>query len=95
MADERYDWAKREIERKVGNPKFRAFFSVHEVEAWLLSEPELFPAEVRNAFSGKITQPESVNFDEPPAKLLKRLYRDKLHNDYKKIVNGKDLFDRL
>jgi len=29
---------------------------------------------VKKAFPKKIKNPEMVNFDEPPAKLLKRLY---------------------
>jgi hypothetical protein len=93
-AGERYNWAKREIEKEVGRPRFRQFFAVHEVEAWLLSQPELFPAEVRRGFPGRVDQPETVNFTEPPSKLLSRLYKDSLHRTYKKIVDGKELFDR-
>ncbi len=94
-ASERYEWAKSAIEKEVGHPKFRQFFAVHETEAWLLSQPELFPAEVRGGFPGRIDQPETVNFNEPPSHLLNRLYRDKLRRTYKKIVNGKVLFDQL
>ncbi|MBA3240509.1 MAG: DUF4276 family protein [Acidobacteria bacterium] len=94
-AGERYDWAKNEIEREVGHPKFRHFFAVHETEAWLLSQPEMFPAEVRGGFPGRINQPEMVNFTEPPSHLLGRLYRDKLRRTYKKIVNGRELFEQL
>lgn len=94
-ADERYEWAKHEIEGEVGHPKFRQFFAVHETEAWLLSQPELFPAEVRAAFPGRVDQPETINFNEPPARLLGRLYRDRLRRTYKKIVNGKELFEGL
>ncbi|PYS77020.1 MAG: hypothetical protein DMF67_12680 [Acidobacteria bacterium] len=93
-AGERYDWAKSEIEREVGHAKFRQFFAVHETEAWLLSQPELFPAEVRRGFPSRVDKPETVNFTEPPAQLLGRLYRDGLRRAYKKIVNGKELFDR-
>lgn len=94
-ADERYEWAKSDIEREVGHARFRQFFSVHETEAWLLSQPNLFPAEVSGGFPGRVSQPETVNFTEPPAKLLERLYRDRLRRTYKKIVDGKSLFDRL
>jgi hypothetical protein len=45
---ERYDWAKNDIEGKVNQAKFFQFFAVHEVEAWLLSEPNIFPADVGN-----------------------------------------------
>lgn len=94
-AQERYDWAKSEIEREVSHPKFRQFFAVHETEAWLLSQPELFPAQVSGKFPGRINEPETINFTEPPSHLLNRLYKEKLHRTYKKIVNGKELFDRL
>jgi hypothetical protein len=94
-ASERFDWAKAKIEREVDHPKFRQFFAVHETEAWLFSQPELFPAEVRTGFPGRIDHPEQINFNEPPSKLLGRLYREKLRHNYKKIVNGKELFDRL
>ena len=93
-ADERYEWAKSDIEREVGHPNFRQFFAVHETEAWLLSQPDLFPDEVRRGFPGRVGQPEIVNFTEPPSKLLGRLYKDKLHRTYKKIVDGRDLFER-
>ena len=94
-SEERYVWAKNDIESKVDLKKFFQFFAVHEVEAWLLSEPEIFPLAVKKAFSSKIDRPETVNFDEPPAKLLKRLYELHEKRSYKKIVNGKELFGKL
>ena len=51
---ERYDWAKKEIESKVNQSKFFQFFAVHEVEAWLLSDPEIFPVDIKNAFPKKL-----------------------------------------
>ena len=93
--DERCAWGKQKIENDVGEEKFFQFFAVHEVEAWLLSQPDIFPLTIRNAFPGKITAPETVNFDEPPAKLLEHLYRRHTKRSYKKIANGKELFDRL
>lgn len=93
--DARYEWAKAKIESEVNHMKFRHFFAVHELEAWLLSEPELFPPEVRGGFPGRHAQPETINFTEPPAKLLERLYTTKLHRKYKKTTNGAELFARL
>lgn len=92
---ERHDWATSHFEDAVGHPKFRMFFAVHEIEAWILSQPQLLPPAIRNGLPGRIAQPESVNFNEPPAKLLDRLYRTHTDSDYKKIVYGKSLFDRL
>lgn len=83
------------MKKRVGDSRFRHFFAVHEIEAWLLSEPMLFPAEVRTGFPGTVDQPETVNFDEPPAKLLERLYKDRLKQTYKKVTHGKELFDKL
>lgn len=90
----RFDWAKKKMEDDVGQSKFFQFFAVHEVEAWLLSEPRIFPLAIQKAFK-KIDLPETVNFDEPPAKLLDRLYDSQIKHSYKKVVNGKDLFSRL
>jgi Domain of unknown function (DUF4276) len=90
---EKYLWARQGIERQVNDPRFRQHFAVHEVEAWLLSQPDLFPAEVRKRLPDD--PPEGVDFDEPPAKLLRRLYRDCLQREYKKVVDGQRLFSRV
>jgi hypothetical protein len=88
-------WATKELENRVRRDRFKVFFAVHEVEAWLLSNPELFPAPIRKALPAKVQQPETVNFDEPPAKLLQRLYWEKSKRTYKKLTGGKALFDQL
>jgi hypothetical protein len=92
---ERYDWGKKYIEKKVNHPHFFQFFAVHEVESWLLSEPDIFPVEINRAFPAKIKHPETVNLVEPPAKLLERLYPLHVKRSYKKVVNGKELFGKL
>ncbi len=92
---QRYDWAKQYMEQLVSEQKFFQFFAVHEVEAWLLSDPEIFPQKVKNAFPKKIDRPETVNFTEPPAKLLERLYSLHTHRSYKKVVHGRELFGKL
>lgn len=94
-SNDRYDWAKKHIENMVSQLKFFQFFAVHEVEAWLLSEPDIFPLEIKRALPKKIRQPETVNFTEPPAKLLERLYPSHIGRSYKKVVNGKELFGKL
>ena len=35
---ERLEWATQEMQNKVGDARFRMFFAVHELEAWLLVE---------------------------------------------------------
>jgi len=94
-ATERYEWGVTHFEKQVGRDRFRMFFAVHEFEAWLLSQPEIFPVEVRDSFPGKVVQPETVNFNEPPAKLLERLYSQRLGRNYKKTTYGKALFSKL
>lgn len=94
-AQDRYAWAKAEMEKQVGHQKFRQFLAVHETEAWLLSQPDIFPAAVSDALHKRTAQPESINFEEPPAKLLDGLYRDKLRQSYKKVAHGKRLFEKL
>jgi hypothetical protein len=65
------------------------------VEAWLLAQPDILPPRVKNRLPGRAAQPETVNFDEPPAKLLNELYREVLHKDYKKVTEGTKLFAKL
>ena len=91
----RYKWAKVYLEEKVDQTKFSQHFAVHETEAWLLSDPFIFPAEVKKALEGKYPRPEIVNFDTPPAMLLERLYSSKTGRQYKKVTNGKELFAKL
>jgi hypothetical protein len=69
--------------------RFRQHFAVHEVEAWLLAYPELWPTEVRS--QSKKRPPEQVNFNEPPAKFLKRI----LGGRYKKTTTAMNLFFRV
>ena len=92
---DRYKWMKQHVESKVNLPKFHMFCAVHEIEAWLLSDPQLLPSKVAAALPGKASKPETVNFSEPPAKLLHNLYRAKTRSGYKKVVHGSDLFSRL
>lgn len=92
---ERIAWATEHLEHKVGEGRFRQFFAVHETEAWLLSEPRLFPAEIAKSLKGKAEKPETVNQDEPPAKLLERLYRSSMGRGYKKVTEARNLFPAL
>jgi hypothetical protein len=94
-AEDRYSWAKKEIENQVNDPRFRMFFAVHEVEAWLLSQPDIFPRGVQDIFPAWIASPEKVNFNQPPAKLLDGLYKRATRKGYKKTTYGTQLFERL
>ena len=94
-AADRFAWGKRYFENEVNLEKFRLFFAVHEFEAWLLSQPDIFPPGIQTALRNKVTQPERVNFVEPPAKLLDRIYRQQANRSYKKTTYGKQLFAKL
>jgi len=74
-SEERRAWAIREMETEVGNPRFRQFFAVHETEAWLLSDPSLFPEPMRTAVAKTSGKPETVNFTTPPSAVLNGLYK--------------------
>jgi len=95
-AEQRLEWITRHFEERVGDKRYRAFFAVHETEAWLLSKPAIFPRSVAEAMPKKATAaPETVNFDNPPAKLLESLYRQHMRSHYKKNVDGIKLFLKL
>jgi hypothetical protein len=94
-ATARYEWAKNHIEERVKHERFRQHFAIYETEAWLLADPKIFPREVQGAFPPKCVQPETVNRDEPPAKLLERLYQARLKRRYQKVIDGYKLFRAL
>ena len=94
-AAERSAWAKADLEKKVNRAEFSQHFAVHETEAWLLSDPTIFPVEVRKALADKYPHPERVNSEEPSAKLLDKLYKAELKRGYRKTVDGKNLFGKL
>ena len=93
--EERVAWATKELETRVGHDRFRMFFAVHELEAWLLSDPRIFPPAVRDAVKKKAKDPEAVNFNQPPSILLDRLYRREMGRRYQKVTDGADLFTML
>lgn len=86
-------WAKEHLENRVGNPRFRQHFAVHELEAWLLAAPAVLPRELRSSLPK--APPEKVNFLEPPARLLDRLYLSRLDRRYRKTTDGTNLFRAL
>ena len=94
-AAERIAWGTEHLQQQAAEARFRQFFAVHETEAWLLSQPGLFPAEIAKSLKGKVEKPEMVNSDEPPAKLLDRLYKSATGRGYKKVTEARNLFPRL
>jgi len=92
--DEKYIWAKTELERRAERSRFRQYFAVHETEAWLLSDLGIFPAAIRDSLESYANRPESVNFQQPPAKRLEQLYRAN-GREYKKVEDGSALFNKL
>jgi Domain of unknown function (DUF4276) len=95
-AQVRADWCKAKLEKDVNNPKFRQFFAIHEIEAWLLSDFSNMPTlNLSTREKNKISNnPEAVNFNTPPAKLLKQQY-NAIGRIYDKKVEGKRIFDKL
>ena len=61
-ADERFAWGKDHFEKQVGLARFRMFFAVYEFEAWLLSQPDIFPRDINEALQDKAAQPEKGQF---------------------------------
>ncbi len=94
-ASERLSWARNKLEESVASDRFRMFFAVHEIEAWLLSQPQLFPEPVKKVVEKSCKNPEDVNFDAPPSKLLGQLYQNKTGRTYKKVTYGGQLFAKL
>jgi hypothetical protein len=92
---ERLEWAKSHFECLVGESRFSQHFAVHEIEAWILSDVGIFPREVREKLPATTSRPESINSNEPPARLLDRLYSAVKGRGYRKVIDGTNLLSRL
>lgn len=68
--------------------RFRQHFAVHETEAWLLADHNLWPLDVRSRI--KKSKPEEVNFTSPPARFLKDIL-----GSYDKVVSARNRFPKL
>jgi len=91
----RYRWAVKEISGRVNDHRFRMFFAVHEVEAWLLSQPENLHVKLSKEDFAKCRTPEKINFVTPPSKWLNQRYNTALSKKYKKVTYGNQLFSKL
>ena len=93
--DKRRDYLRERLEKEVDSPRFRQHFAIQELEAWLLSDPNIFPPAVKKALPQKVHAPEHCSGPDLPGALLARLYREKISRDYKKRVHGSELFAKL
>ena len=90
--NEKVQAAEQQIRRLIPHGvqrRFHQHFAVHETEAWLLAYSEQWPANVRKEIEKR--PPEQVNFNEPPAKFLKRI----VGRQYKKTVCAKNIFPKV
>jgi hypothetical protein len=75
------------------------FMAVHEIEAWFLSQPEIFRSigdqKVYETLKKENRPPEEIDFDKPPKKLLHKIYCEKTDKGYKARVHGYHLFRKL
>jgi hypothetical protein len=92
---EKYEWGVEHMQRKVNDPRFLMSFAVHETEAWLLSDPEVFPSEVRGDLLPLSLRPEEVDGDRPPSHRLDAIYERRFNREYKKVVYGQQYFRKL
>ena len=92
---QRRDHLRKRLEQEVDSPRFRQHFAIQELEAWLLSDPDIFPPEVKKAVAKKNARPEALQGNDLPSKLLERLYLEKTKRDYKKRAHGAELFSKL
>jgi len=95
LASDRLEWAREHIEAKVKQEKFRQFFAVHETEAWLFSQPDVFGPGLRDTIAKSSDRPEEINFDKPPSRRLDTVYQQVTRRKYKKVTYGRNLFEKL
>lgn len=93
-ADDRRVWIKSLVEDEVADARFRQHVAVHELEAWVLSDPEAFPVDVGDELRTIAARPEAVNFDNKPAQRIDAAFRKRLNRRYRKTTDGGDLLAR-
>ena len=94
--EEKSNWLKSEIERAVNQRgRFFQYFAIHETEAWLLSDPNIFPSGIAKAIRRNVKSPESLISPEHPSAYLDTLYKSHLHREYAKKTDGDYLFAKL
>ncbi len=89
---EKISFAKKRILELVPSDyrdRFFQGFAVFETEAWLFSDPKIFGKMSNKISKYKSKNPENINFDTPPAKILMDLV------NYKKGYQSKKYFDDL
>lgn len=91
----RYAWITEKVQREVAHPRFRMHCAVHELEAWILSQPGILPTAVADALPKKASNPEELNFDRPPSRILQRLYWEKRRHRFMKTIDGVNLIQKL
>jgi hypothetical protein len=89
---EKYAWAQTKLQADVGHPRFRQHFAVHETEAWLLSDPKIFPAGVIEG-ALNTSSPEAINSQSPPGRRVKARYLSKLKRNYQKRTDALPVFE--
>jgi hypothetical protein len=94
-SEERRIWGTKHLKDHLEDPRYRPHFAVHEVEAWILAQPDILDPKVRRKLPGKAVNPEVVNSNQPPAKLLDDIYSEVFGKGYKKVVEGNKLFSKL
>ena len=93
--EQRYEWAVERFEQQVEDERFRMFMAVHELEAWLLSQPDIFDPCVYDELKNEEREPEEINFDKPPKKLLDKIYIQTAGHKYNAPVYGYHLFREI
>ncbi|MBD3177352.1 MAG: DUF4276 family protein [Armatimonadia bacterium] len=90
------DHLKRQMAPGCTDPRVVRAVAVWDLEAWLLSEPEVFEhQEIQAAARGWGADPEMVDHQQPPGKRLEQLFPQVLGRPYQKIIDGARLFRRL
>ena len=91
---EKCRWAKQLLENQVNHSRFRQHFAVHETEAWLFAQPEIFPKAIAEVLP-RNAAPESINTNHPPGSRLRELYPKYIGKKYGKPIEGSRLFEKL
>ncbi len=89
--EDRVAWGRDSMQQRFLHPRYRHYFAVHELEAWLLADTANLPAKMRADLRQHQAHPEQVNDKTSPSNLISASHLRQFNRKYSKPVHGRPL----
>ena len=98
--ERRLEAIKSDVLGKIDNSRrsaLRCHVIIHEVDAWILADEQVIAQRLKIKNIPSWQQPENVNDEKPPSKVLQELFRTRspLKKRYSKYKDGVDMLEKV